>query len=94
MKVWTTEQLVCAAYGGKTEMDLKRFAEELGICPLDLFRQAYSTWFQDGPNDELVGHYFENYVGEGVMPHWVRLYIEALSEKGGRFVPAPMQAVA
>ena len=94
MHIWTTEELVRASRDGREEMDIKQLAKDFGICPFDLFRQAYGAWFQDGPNDEVVGHYLEAYVEEGALPHWVELYAEALVNNGGRFVPAPMQAVA
>ena len=78
MKVWSSEELIRAARGGSPEVNLEQTAQKLGICQFDLFRQAYSAWYQDGPNDELVGQYFMSYMDHGDMPCWVRLYAEVV----------------
>ena len=75
-------------------MDLEKIAKKLGICQFDLFRQAYAAWYQDGPQDELVGRYFMNYMESGDMPHWVRLFAESVGKGPFSVRPAPMKAVA
>ena len=75
-------------------MNLEKIAQQLGICQFDLFRQAYSAWYQDGPNDELVGQYFMNYVDQGDMPRWVRLYAQMMGERTASARVIPMKAVA
>ena len=76
-------------------MNLEQVARNLGICQFDLFRQAYAAWYQDGPNDELVGHFFMNYLDHGEMPRWVHLFAEAMARHAPESSqPATMQAVA
>ena len=95
MKIWNSDELIRAVKGGSPDVNLEQIAQKLGICQFDLFRQAYSAWCQDGPNDELVGHFFMNYVEHGDMPHWVSLYAEAMDAPADtRVSPAPMRAVA
>lgn len=77
MHVWSSEELIQAAAGDAATVDLQAAANRLGICQFDLFRQAYGTWHDDGPNDELVGRYFEAYAVDGSVPWWVRLHAEA-----------------
>lgn len=95
MDTWNSDELIHAAIGGSPNVDLEQVARNLGICQFDLFRQAYSAWHQDGPNDERVGHYFMNYLHHGDMPHWVRLFAEAMHHRSGTSErPLAMQAVA
>ena len=95
MKIWNSDELIRAARGGSPDVNLEQVAQKLGICQFDLFRQAYSAWYQDGPNDELVGQFFMNYMDNGDMPHWVSLYAGAADAPAGSQVnAAPLRAVA
>ncbi len=93
-KIWNSSDLVRASNGYTPEIDLLTVSELLGICQFDLFRQAYTAWFQDTPNDELVGQYFTAYVDEGAVPCWVRLYAQAMVQRSPASASELIPAVA
>ncbi len=67
-----------AGVGGDDLALVEAAASRLEIGEFELFRMAWSAWFEEEPGVDVLERQFAPYMWSGIAPPWVRHYARAV----------------
>ena len=50
----------------------------LGVSEFQVFCDAWQAWYDEKPSEKRMDHYFVDFLGQGVVPFWVRNYVRVI----------------
>jgi len=50
----------------------------LGVSEFQVFCNAWQAWYDEKPAESRIEPYFVNFLGENVVPFWVRNYVRSI----------------
>jgi hypothetical protein len=50
----------------------------LGVSEFQIFCNAWQEWYNEKPSEKRIEPYFVNFLGEDVVPFWVRNYVRII----------------